>query len=496
MANEIIKNALKYLHAANEETRKNNIEERLDYYYDNYKDRIDTEIKNIFTDKNYKNIKLMIDDSINLVEFITNETAVLYAKEPQRKLDKDSKRWDELQKTMNQDIVMDKANKLTFACNDSGIVIQPRNDTIELDLLTPNMISIIQEKDDPTKIFGFIYEINLTDTIDNQLTDEAKYKRDAYLKRQFIYYDKDGNHFKFDENYNIIINEKNQDNVNPYKDQKGNFILPLVIFHNKYNEDAIWDETSNNKMYSATKQIGVISTLFNYYLKNASHKQPVITGNADVQIPDNQILDPLTVLKIIGENAAFDLKDFQGNLEQYFQQILHKMELILNQYGLALDDFMRKGAPESGYKLQVKREPLKKKINQQKPFWRLYENELFDKIRIVNNTMYNEKIDENIEFNIDYAEVEVVADPEETRKARSWDLHNNLTNPLKILREDNPDIKTDEDAEKIYNENKKINERLNINIDKINNELDNKINDLGGQSGLQKEKEKKEKVIK
>jgi hypothetical protein len=483
----IIEKVLKHLNTVNEDTRKNNIEERLDYFYDNFKTLLDNELKDQFVADNYDNIKLMIDDSINLVEYVINETAVLYVKEPQRKLSTDSKRWDEIQKTIKQDIIMDKVNKKTYACNECGILIQPRNNTIELDILSPNMISIIQDSDDPTKIFGFIYEINLSNTIDNNFTEQIKYKRDAY-KRQFVYYDVEGNHFRFDENKKIIENETNPDNVNPYKDKQGNFILPLVICHKSYNENSVWDETSGNKMFSGTKQIGVLATLFNYYMKNASHKQPVITGNADVQIPDKQILDTMSVLKIIGEGANVDLLDFQGNLEQFFMQILHKIELFLNQEGLALEDFSKSGTPESGYKLQIKKEPLKKKINQQKPFFRIYENELFEKIRIVNNTMYNKKIDENIEFSIDFAEIEDVPDLKELREDRTWKLHNNITNPLKFIMEDNPDIKTEQEAEKIFNENKKINERLQINIDAVNDELDKKINKFQGDKNAIKEK--------
>lgn len=474
----VIEKALKYLNAANEETRKINIEKRLDYYYDNYKTLIEDELEDQFVKKNYENIKLMVDDSLNLVEYVTNETAVLYSKEPVRELSKESKRWDALQPILQQNIIMDKINKITYCCNECGVVIQPRNEMIELDILTPNMISIIQQQDDPTKIFGFIYEISLSNTVNINLTDKVKYKRDLY-KRQFIYYDIEGNHFKFDQNNKIIANENNPENINPYKDKKGNFILPLVIFHKSYNENAIWDETSGNKLFSATRQIAVVSSLFNYYLKNASHKQPVITGNADVQIPDNQILDNATVLKIIGENADFKLLDFQGNLEQFFQQIMHKIELLLNQEGLALSEFTKAGSGESGYKLQIKKEPLKKKINQQKPFFRIYENELFEKIRIVNNTNYAEKIDENIEFSIDYAEITEQQDPKEIRENRTWELHNNLTNPLKLIMENNPDIKTEEEAEKVYNENKAINERLNINLDKVNDDLDKKIDSFG-----------------
>jgi hypothetical protein len=494
----IIEKALKYLNAVNEETRKNDIEDRLDYYYDNFKDLIDDELEDQFQEDNYDNIKIMIDDSINLVEYITNETAILYVKEPQRKLSKNSKRWDEIQKTIMQDIIMDKANKLTYVCNECGIIIQPRNGTIELDIVSPNMISVIQKEEDPTQIFGFIYEINLSNTIDNDLTDQVAYKRDLY-KREFIYYDIEGNHLKFDQNNKIITNEKNPDNVNPYKDKKGKFILPLIICHKKYNENSVWDETSGNKLFSATKQIAVIASLFNYYMKNSSHKQPVVTGQADVQIPDKQVLDVLKVLKVIGEGAKIELLDFQGNLEQFFQQIQHKIELTLNQEGLALDDFTKSGSPESGYKLQLKKEPLKKKINEQKPFFRIYENDLFDKIRIVNNTMYNEKIDENIEFTIDFAEIEFEKDPEEVRKQRSFDLHNNLTNPLKLMMEDNPDIETEKDAEKIYNENKEINDRLNVNLEVVNNNLNNKFNKFnkfgGGKNAMQKEKEKKKKEI-
>lgn len=483
--NNIVEKALRQLNAANESSRKNDIEERLDYYYDDFHSRIDTELESLFQENNYENIKLMIDDSINLVEYVVNEIAVLYSKEVQRILDKDSKRWDDLQVGLNLDLTMDKTNKLTRACNECGIVIVPRNNTVELDILTPNMISIIQEEENPTDIHGFIYEINLTNTVDSSAikvatSDKKTWERDAY-RREFIYYDKAGNHFKFDNNYKIIPNEENPDNENPYKDKKGKYILPLVLCHRRYNENSIWDETTGHKLYSGTKQIAVISSLFNYYLKVSSFKQPVITGNADVTIPDKQILDPLKVLKVLGENAGIDLLDFQGDLEQFKKQILHKIEILLNQEGLALDDFMKTGSPESGYKLQLKKEPQKRKIDEQKPFFRIYENELFEKVRIVNNTFYpDKKIDENLTFKIDFPEFDVSPDPEEKMKQTTWEIHNNLTNPLNVIMENNPDVKTEEEAQKVYDNNKAINERLNVNLDRVNNNLDKKIDQITG----------------
>lgn len=488
--NKLVQEALQQLHVSSENTRKSDIEDRLDYYYDNYKHLIDSELSDQFVSQNYDNINLMIDDSINLVKYVIDEISTVYHKPAERKLDNESdakegknQRYFNIINKIKLDLIMDKSNKLTNVCNEVALVAQPRNGIVEVDLMTPDMFSVIQNKDDPKKIDAFIYEVDLTDS-ESSMGVVLISGRNTTLDRHFVYYDVIGNHFKFDINYHIISNPENPDNENPFKDSEGNYIIPAVICHKSYLENAVFDTTSGNGLFSATKQIGVIASLFNYYLKNASHKQPVITGSADVKIPDNQILDPLTVLKIIGENANFDLKDFQGDLEQFNQQIENKAERILNQEGLSLADFKKSAVPESGFKLELKREPLQKKRDEQIKFWRIYENDLFIIMRIVNNTMYpSDKISETAIFSVNFQELVAKVSPEEQRKNDEYRLSKNMVNILDLMIRDDPDL-NEESAREKYENNKKINDELNANT-AIETNLDNKFQQINNEGATQ-----------
>ena len=479
----LIKKALQLISESKETTRKSDIEDRLDYYKDNFKDLIKDELKDQFQTDNYDNMKAMIDDSINLVQFVIDEISTVYHDVPKRTIDgKDDTDDEDNQyfktiKKINYDLIMDKANKLTNVCNEVALVFQPRNDIVEVDLMTPNMFSIIQDKNDAKKIYAFIYEVDLVDSITNAGIKKL-FGRDAIEDRYFVYYDVEGNHFKFDNSYNVIENPDNPNNKNPYKDGD-KYIIPVVLCHRKYLEDSVFDTTSGDKLYSATRQIGVISTLFNYYLKNASHKQTVITGNVDVQIPDKQILDVLRVIKVLGENADIKLLDFQGDLKQFNEMVDAKIERTLNQEGLALDDFKKSGSPESGYKLQLKKEPLQKRRSEQIKFWRIYENDAFKIMQIVNNYNNDDQIPDTAKFNCDFAELKVSESAEEKRKDNEWNLLHNLTNPLQLMMDDDKDL-DEKQAEEKYTKNKAINDRLQVNTQKIDDELNNQFNKING----------------
>ena len=55
-------------------------------------------------------------------------------------------------------------------------------------------------------------------------------------------------------------------------------------------------------------------------------------------------------------------------------------------------------------------------------FWRDYENQLFEIMRIVNNTMYTNKIPYTDKFNVNFAEMDTNQSPEEKRKDQEYRL--------------------------------------------------------------------------
>ena len=463
--------------SAAESNRKLDVEYRLDFLNDDFKDRIEYELKKQFCKETYEGIKLLIDDSINIVEYVSNEIGSIYDDSPIRYLSdsagsivKDN-RYDEILTLSMLDIKLAREEKICFACNECVVAIQPRNGTIEYDLLPPNTVSVIQDSADPSKPCAIIYEINLTNTEKNTSV------LDKDRLRYFVYWDIQGNHFMFDNHHRRFSNDDNPNRENRYKDKNGNFILPFVIFHKNYNENTVWDNTSTNKLFSAQIQIGVLGTLHNYYLKWNSFKQLAVYGDFDIKVPQDQIRDPGYMFKILGESANVSVLDTQGQMDVFDMMIMKKIERALNQEGLSLESFSKTGSPESGYKLKIKNEPKLRRINMRKKFARVYENELFEKTRIVNNTVYpNNKINEDLEFHIDFSDYKPEQDPIELDKHRAYLVSTNMATPVDFIREDNPDIETDEDALKLYNENKATNKQLTIDTTQAENNIDNELN--------------------
>lgn len=481
----VIQDMFSQMKSAAEASRKVDIQTRRYYLEDDFKHLIENELKAQFVKETYEAIKLLPDDSINIVQVVTDEIGGgVYQYEARRQFqspkskDPDA-RYDELMKDIPMDLIMDEVCKGTFALNEFGVGIAFRNNKICIDIFPPDYVSVWQDENDPLKIKALMYEVILSDTVDAPAIDSAA--ANSTNKRYFVWWDTDGNHFMCDEHFVRIKNEANPNDENPYKDAKGNYIIPFVICHKKYNSRTIWDGTSGNKMYSAQSQIGVLSTLFNYYAKVMSLKQLSITGNADVKISNDQLLDPLHVFKVEGEGASVNVLDMQGRLDQFEKNvIIGKIERALNSEGLSLESFTRSGNAESGYKLKIKKEGQLKRINALMKFFRVYEAQIAEIIRIVNNTHFPQaKIADDAVFTVDFGEYIPQENPLDVDKHREFLLAHNMKTEVDFIIEDNPDI--DEDAaQKLYEDNKAKNSAGNSNTPAITASINGAIDDVNG----------------
>lgn len=489
----VIKDMFTQMKSAAEASRKADIQTRRYYLEDDFKHLIVNELKNQFVKETYDSINLMPDDSINLVQFVTDEIGGgVYQYEAKRAFQSPASkepdaRYAELIADIPMDIIMDEVCKGAFALNEFGVGVAYRGGKIQLDIFPPDYVTVWQDENDPLKIKALMYEVILSDTADAPAIDSAAANNSN--KRYFVWWDTDGNHFMFDEHFYKLPNPDNPDNVNPYKDAQGNYIIPFVICHKKYNPRTIWDGTSGNKLYSAQTQICVLSTLFNYYAKVLSLKQLAIVGTADVKAGNDQLLDPLHIFKVEGEGASISVLDMQGRLDMFEKNVIvGKIERALNSEGLSLESFNRSGNAESGYKLKIKKEGQLKRINSLMKFFRVYEKQIADIMRIVNNTYFDKKIAEDAVFSIDFAEYTPQENPLDVDKHREFELLHNLKTELDFIREDNPDIEDDEAARKKWDENKAVNDGMKNDTGAINGAVNNAINDVNG-NGIPDEEE-------
>lgn len=439
--------------------RRVEIEKRLDLYHDNYKLILQNEIDNQFHKSTRGNVKQMIDDSSNVLKRIINEISLVYKQNAVRSYkvnDEDDERYKEILDQMPVDLTMQEVNRKTNLCNECLIYIVPRNDKIDYDIITPDKVEVYQHREDPTKPAGIMFSKAYVDTINN-------------TKIRKVYWDIEGQHMIYDEHDNVLENLGN-----PYTDINNpeKTILPFVIFHKNYMIDSIWDRTSGNDLVSGTIQIGVLLTYLNYLMKVGSFKMLTFTGIDIKDIPQDLIFDPLFAKVIKDPSGQIGTVDLQLALNVIWEIIYNKIGALANNYGLSLDNFKLTADAQSGYALKIKNLGIENIIEGQRKFYRYYENELFEKTKIVNNTIYKDKqIKDGGIFRIDFAETEYPESPFDIREQWLFDIKMGAKSIFDYVKFVNPDIKNDEDAEKVISQNVEINNMVNeeygISIDKL-----------------------------
>lgn len=429
-----------------EDDRMDEAENRLSLYMDDYEAIIQSEMSAIFSKDTYDKLKDKVNQSQNVLKRIINEISTIYKAEAKRTLDIKSPRYDELQKELNLDLKMRRANRFTNLLNECLIKIGVRDGKIVHDFITPHICSVIQDDKDPTRAKAIIYQMTWVDT-----------KTKAEI--DYHYWSDEGDYFIFNKNWKIkeVIYEGNS----PYKDpqRKGKFILPFVVFHRQEPLCNFWDQDSGRDLYNAATTIGVKMTLFDDYFHTASFKQIYMIGDAS-KIPQDQRKDPNTILTVPADSgAAIGTLDIQVNLEDLKQAVMFGITSIMNNYGISSDQWTLSFTELSGVALRIRMQPLEEIRLEQIPLYRGYERELFEKTRMVNNAwaskMKWKKIPEQSKFAVDFGDVTFPEDALQRFGYRTKLMQSGLISLGQYYQDFNPDIKDEKEAEKLIVDNLK-----------------------------------------
>ena len=442
----LVERALQEYKEASETERKVEVEERLSHYQDDYRDLVYLALRKCFVKEPSVFMKPMIDDSINVFKYVINQQYNLYQEEPKREAlvgTKPDDRFNEIQNSIQYDAIMDKAQKLAGAATGVALYVVPEKDTksIRIDIVTPDHLTTIQDPTNPSEALAIIFEVNLEDSVftsGTQLTGIAGSTGIGEEIRYFVYWDVFGNHMMFDSHLRKADIADNPENKNPFTDpdRPGRTLLPFVICTPSYVPGAIWDKTTGRNLMSSNTQIAVMGTLLNYYSKMQSFKQPYIKGNVKVNMTDEMLSDPSVIWQILGEGVEVGTLDMQNNIEAFQRVLDAKIERALNQEGLALADFKKTGSEATGYALKIKRIPLEEKRCEQEKFWKLYETELFELIRVVNNNQFPDKpINPTAEFVIEFGQQGILNSPAEQIQIDTWEISNGVRSVIDIIAE-------------------------------------------------------------
>lgn len=420
-----------------EEERKRKANERLAIYHDDWEDILESTLSSQFHKDNYAKIKLLKNTTQNILRKVVDDVSVVYKIAPVREYGENEK-IGEIYQYLEIDEFMKRVNQYGFLLNDVLIRVgwDQENQKVTLDLHTPANTSIIQRDNYPEQAAAVYYEVEYIDT--------------EFNPTKFNVFWSDFEHFLFDEK-GIIYSptEDNQEKINPYGQ------LPFVIVHMKPFPGMFWNTSLKNDIVSGTVITGFKRTLKDYLFKHSSFKQPVINADNIDKIPNELLHDVASAWKIQGQNANVSLLDFTANFSELSKTIQEDINAFLSTYGLSVDMFAVSPSEASGRALQIKNRGLQEIREAQIPIFRRVEKQLFDMIRIVYNWHSSSSQIPELDFSIDFAELETYTDPMEERKQFEWDLKRGVISPGQFYMAFNPDVTDAETAEKIMAENLK-----------------------------------------
>jgi len=377
---QTISNLLLSSRRAAAEQFKDDIEKRLDYYYDRQLPYLLQLISEQFTHTDPLSIQ---PHFFNIVKPIVNETSMVYRSGARRTLiaengetidDKLTSLWQHIQNSTRYDAVMKTVNRMVNLCG--TVLVKPsfRKNKINLDIITPNLVDVVQDKDDPTDAEAIAY------IRPNNQTYLTSYGNNQNLAIIIHYWD-DQHYLRLSPTGEILENPSNPDGINPYN------ILPFVRFVNQLPVEGFFTQ-SGEDMIIAQDNINIKLTQLNYIVKMQSFSVPVLKGYRGPEritiSPGKPIVIPLGNVGEPGE-PDFNFETPDPQINELIKLLEHEIIRIFRAYGIGSADFSLQGEVKSGFALVMENLKLLEARENELPFYEDGEEELFELIKRVWN---------------------------------------------------------------------------------------------------------------
>jgi len=488
-----LRQAITIMDRESSKKRRKDMQKRLDYYKDKQLQYLNEILNNAFQKPDQ--LKLQ-KEFYNVTSIVIDEISTIYSKEPIRKLVNANKSDEEIfEKIINEsqfNLVMATANKYTKLCKNTLIRVVWRNERVEFDILTPNIYDVVKKIDNPTDIDALIYINTIDFNTEKQFNRNDKNTfNDPWANQQNIYYYWSDNKFivfqksSTTNKYELKIKEQveNTENINPYG------VMPFVTLRDEYPTDEYFIEGGDN-LINANEIINQKLTELNYLTKMQAFSQPCIKGDTK---NTKLIIDPSMIITIPADDETAKNNDFyfrspEAKIKELDDNIVKKLMNLSIKYGIDPQKFTPSAERSSSQSLQLQHAQQAEIVDRDKPFYRDAEKKIFELIKIVNNYHNEQKISDKAELFVDYVETEIPRTIEEEDQHNIIMHENGLISKKTWLMKENPDIKTEDDAQVVLD---KIEKEKASNLEKnpfLNEELNEELN----REEKEKEKEKEE----
>jgi len=419
-------------------TTKNRLEKfklRYDMYNDNYREQVIHKLGQLYRAFAQLKLDVQINDNYNIYKQVVNAISNVYSFGVDRQFDNEA--IAELYQDLRINKTMAQANRYMNAFNDLLIQVSwdDKKEMPKIMLRLPHNTEVEYSQGEVKSVQYFV-----------EMVDKKRERWAYWSDEEHYYIDKEGGEDK------IVPVEDNEEMVNPFG------TLPFVFLHNGWRDETFWDMFTGDDLTGGTIDMAVHLTFLNHIIKTQSFKQLVGKGDNVGELL-GQVLDPLSILTLTGQNTEIDVLDLQSNYDQLHKVAQDLANNIAVNYGISPSQFRMTGSVSSGFALQMENLKLDRFTVEQQSDFRIYEQELFELIKTVSE-VYGQSLGDGDMF-VDFVEPNYPASEQEQLAIEQTKIDMGLTNTADILIRENPDL-TEEDARV------KVDENINARNDLLN----------------------------
>jgi hypothetical protein len=387
-------------------------------YNDNYNNQVVSKLGQIYRAFAQLKLDVQINDNNNIYKQVINATSNVYSFGVDREFESDDAQ--DLYNDLRIDKTMAQANRYMNAFNDVLIQVSFDNDKPKIMLRLPHQTEVGYSQGDVEWVAYFV-----------EMTGEKQdVERWAYWSDTEHYYiDKTSGKDK------IVAVEDNEEMVNPFG------VLPFVYLHNGWRDESFWDKYTGDDLTGGTIDMAVHLTFLNHIIKTQSFKQLVGKGDNVGELL-GQVLDPLSILTLTGQNTEISVLDLQSNYDQLHKVVQELANNLAIGYGVSPSQFRMTSQASSGFALQMENLKLDRFTLEQQADFKAYEQELFDMIKVVSE-YYGKSVDGDM--SVDFQEPNYPSSKSDQLDIDIKAIDMGLTSPHKVLMRNNPDL-SEEDA--------------------------------------------------
>ena len=390
-------------------------------YNDNYNNQVISKLGQIYRAFAQLKLDVQINDNNNIYKQVINAISNVYSFGVNREFENEDNQ--ELYNNLRIDKVMSQANRYMNAFNDVLIQVSwdSNKEQPKIMLRLPHQTEVGYNQGEVEWVAFFVEMVGK-----GQDTERWAYWSDT----EHYYVDKQNGEDK------IVAVEDNEEMVNPFG------VLPFVYLHNGWRDEDFFDKYTGDDLTGGTIDMAVHLTFLNHIIKTQSFKQLVGKGDNVGELL-GQVLDPLSILTLTGQNTEISVLDLQSNYDQ-----LHKVaqELANNlaiSYGVSPSQFRMTSQASSGFALQMENLKLDRFTLEQQADFKVYEQELFGMLKVVSD-YYGKPIGDG-DMTVDFQEPNYPSSKSEQLQIDQTAIDMGLTSPHKVLMRNNPDL-SEEDA--------------------------------------------------